>query len=118
MRLESTVVDGVTVVSFADEVEIDLAGSEAFRAAFEQEAGEAARVVFDASNVAFFDSAAMGVLLSVSRSVEARKGAIALCGLRRPVLEVFRMVGVDLVIPIHPDRAAAVASLASSDAAG
>lgn len=102
---------GVTVIAAAGPLEVELSNADRFRDDLLATIGEARLAVFDATAVEFFDSAGMGALLAVHRSLEKRGGRLALAGLSRQVQEVFQMIGFDMVFPIYPDVAAAVADL-------
>ena len=98
MELIRTVVDNVPVFGLAGHVEIDLGNFEEFKTTFRDLLKKSDRqVVLDVSNVDFFDSAGMGVLLSVQKILKQRDGQLVIAGLNRSVAEVFRMVGFDLV---------------------
>jgi anti-anti-sigma factor len=105
---------GIPVVSFPVSLEIDLSNADEFRRALGESIGDASLGVLDASNVEFFDSAGMGALLSVNRDLENRKGRLVLAGLTRPVQEVFRMVGFDMIFRTYVDVTAAVAACEES----
>ena len=85
-------------------VEIDLHNCEAFKTAFLDRLMESDRTaVLDANNIEFFDSAGMGALLSVQKQFKARAGKLHLARLSPSVQEIFEMVGLDVVFPVHPD---------------
>lgn len=112
MRIETTIVDGVTVLRPADGGEIDVALADEFLSAVLAAAGSATSVVLDCEPVTFFDSSGMGALLSIHRAiVEERKGRFALARPGRSVKEMFRMVGFDVVFVFHADLASAVAAV-------
>lgn len=102
---------GVTVVVAGGPLEVELSNADRFRDDLLAKIGDAKLAVLDATAVEFFDSAGMGALLAVHRSLEKRGGRLALAGLSRQVQEVFQMIGFDMVFPIHPDVTAAVADL-------
>jgi anti-sigma B factor antagonist len=110
MKLESSVFEGVRVLAVAEPVEVDVGNADAFKASALAALGDERNVVLDVSLVEFFDSAGMGALLSLQKRVAERGGRIALAGVNRAVLEVFRMVGFDVVFPIYADVATAAAS--------
>ena len=62
MRIETTIVDGVTVLRPADGGEIDVALADEFLSAVLAAAGSATSVVLDCEPVTFFDSSGMGAL--------------------------------------------------------
>lgn len=112
MRLNRKIVDGVPVIAPAEPVEIDIGNREQFKEAFKQRIEpDDTDVVLDASAVEFFDSAGMGTLLSIQKILKERGGRMAIAGANRSVLEVFRMVGFDLVFLLQPDEASAIRSL-------
>ena len=112
MRIDRRDEDGVRVLTVAEPGEIDLDRVDDFRSSVIEAAGDAARVVLDCTLVEFFDSAGMGSLLALQKElVEKRRGAFALTGLHRNVLEVFRMVGFDVIFVYRPDLSAAVAAI-------
>lgn len=104
--------NGVRVLTVAEPGEIDLDRLDDFRAGVLEAIGDASRVVLDCTLVEFFDSAGMGALLSIQKEiVEKRRGALAIAGLSRSILEMFRMVGFDSIFVIRPDVATAVAAV-------
>jgi len=112
MELTRAVIDGVTVIGLAETLELDVGNGQAFKAEFLRLLSDADRqVVFDASNVTFFDSASMGALLSVQKRLKQQDGQLFLAGLNRPVREVFQMVGFDVVFVTYTDVSSAVQSL-------
>ena len=114
MELNAEQRSGIPVVSLPVRIEIDLANSEEFRQGLERSIGDSPMAVLDAANVEFFDSAGMGVLLAVHRTLEQRKGRLVLTGLTPPVREVFQMVGFDMIFQIYGDVAAAIDSFEES----
>lgn len=112
MRIDRRDEDGVRIVTVGEPGEIDLDRVDEFRASLMEAIGDASRVVLDCSLVEFFDSAGMGSLLAVQKElVDRRRGAFALTGLQRNVLEVFRMIGFDVIFVFRPDVATAVAAV-------
>lgn len=71
-----------------------------------------ASLVIDLAQVAYVSSAGLRVLLLAVRKVKAGKGKIALCAIQAQVREVFDISGLSSVFAIHPDRGAAVQSVA------
>ncbi len=110
MKVERQVVEGVVVLSVGEPVEVDIGNADAFKASALAALGNDRDAVLDVSLVEFFDSVGMGALLSLQKRVAERKGRVVLAGLSRPVLEVFRMVGFDVLFVTYPDVPTAVAS--------
>lgn len=113
MKMVREVIEGVTVVRLDESLEIDLANAVDFKASALDAMGESERVALDLSGVEFFDSAGMGALFSLQKRAAEQRGSIVLVGLQRPVMEMFRMVGFDVVFVCVPDVAKAVARLKS-----
>ena len=112
MQLTRAEVDGVTVIGLGEPMELDLGNTRAFKTGLLDLLNDADRqVVFDASNVTFFDSASMGALLSVQKRLRQRGGQLVLTGLNRSVREVFQMVGFDMVFATFTDVSSAVRAL-------
>lgn len=104
MKINRNEVDGVVVFAVEHKVEIDLHNCEAFKTAFLDQLTESDRTaVLDATNIEFFDSAGMGALLAIQKQFKARQGKLHLAALSRSVREIFEMVGLNVVFPIHPD---------------
>ena len=70
-----------------------------------------ATVIFDAAGVRFLDSAGLGTLLPLQKRLQANGGDLVVAGLSRPVMEVFRMVGFDIVFPTYAEVDEAILSL-------
>lgn len=71
-----------------------------------------ASLVIDLGEVAYVSSAGLRVLLMAVRKAKAGKGKVALCGIQPQVKEVFDISGLSAVFSIHPERQAAVQSVA------
>ncbi len=71
-----------------------------------------ASLVIDLGQVSYVSSAGLRVLLMAVRKVKASKGKVALCAIQAPVKEVFDISGLSAVFSIHPEREAAVMSVA------
>lgn len=111
MRLTTSTLDGVLVITVEGPVEIDVGNADDFKAAAIEAAGDSPRVVLDCAGVEYFDSAGMGALLSLQKHVVLARGRLSLCGVNRACQEVFRMVGLDSVFTWHPTADAAAGVL-------
>lgn len=111
MRVDRQETAGVTVIAVAEPIEIDIGNADEFKAKALEAIGTAHRVVLDASRIEFFDSAGMAALLSLQKRTSQQKGKIVIAGLSRPVQEVFRMVGFDVVFETFRDVQEAVAAI-------
>lgn len=71
-----------------------------------------ARMVVDFSGVDFVSSAGLRAVLLVVKKVKSANGAVALCAVQAPVLEVLDITGFASMIDIHSDLTSALAALA------
>lgn len=104
----STESDGeCTVITVAGEVDAHTAP--AMRDAVDAAVGPDARVVLDLSDVTFLDSTGLGVIVTAVKHLREVEGTLDLVITSPRVLKVFTLTGLDVVIPIHEDLAAAKA---------
>ena len=99
------------MVSVAEPLEVDLGNADEFKSKVLEAMGDTRLVILDAARVEFFDSAGMAALLSLQKRLAIRDGKLVLAGLNRSILEIFRMVGFDVVFETYPDVPRAVAAL-------
>jgi anti-anti-sigma factor len=76
------------------------------------EAG-ARKVVLDLSAVAYIDSASVGCLMDIYRSMSEKSGAIRLLGLQERVETMVSMTGLHNFMELYRDESAAVDSFGS-----
>ena len=70
----------------------------------------ARKVVLDLSAVAYVDSASVGCLMDIYRSMAEKSGAIKLLGLQERVETMVSMTGLHNFMEIYRDESTAVAS--------
>ena len=102
---------GVTIIAFGGSTLIDAEY-------IEQIAGdlydlidkqEANRLVLDFSSVKVLASRMLGVLLTVKKKSEAKKGGLALCAVREDLMKVLAVTNLDRTFSFFADEAAALA---------
>jgi anti-anti-sigma factor len=71
-------------------------------------------LIFDCSELEYVSSAGLRVFLMAAKTAQRRNIALSLCSLRPAVREVLDLSGFSRVITLHPDRAAALASVPSA----
>jgi len=113
MKMVGQVLEGVTVISVAEKMEIDISNAEEFKLAALEAIGGAGSVILDATLVDFFDSAGMASLLSIQKRQVEAGGSFALAGLAQPVLEIFNMIGFDIVFKTYADVPQAITAIRS-----
>lgn len=69
------------------------------------------RMVLDLSGLEYISSAGLRSLLSLSKKVKAKEGALAICGLQGLPKEIFAVSGFDTVFHLYDTVAEAAASL-------
>ncbi len=62
------------------------------------------QLVLDFSNVRFLSSQTLGVLLTLRKKLQAVKGRMVICGLRKQLYEVFRVSKLDKLFEFQPDE--------------
>lgn len=100
--------DGRTVVAATGEVDVYTAPvlDDALSAAV---TGGATRVVVDLSGVDFLDSTGLSVLVKALKRVRDADGSLDVVVTAERVNKVFRITGLDQVIPVHASLADALA---------
>ena len=101
---------GVTVVSFTesamlDSRSIEAAGEELFRL---PDKLHKQKLIIDFSDLKFLSSLAIGLLLDLRTRVEAIKGRLVLCGVRKETMKVFQITSLDKIFEFFPNDAAAL----------
>ena len=81
-------------------------------------AGEARPLILDLSRVDYMSSAGLGTVIWLGKRLREMKRSYAVSGLRDRVAQVFKLSGLDRILPIYPDVAAAEAALGEESSAG
>ena len=72
-------------------------------------------LVLDLSGVEYMSSAGLGTTVWLAKRMRESKQRFALAGLRDRVAQVFKLSGLDRILPVYADRAAADAALAPGE---
>ena len=67
----------------------------------------ATEIIFDLENVDFIDSAGIGFIVSIFKTLKSRNGKFGLGGLKSKPREVFKLTRLDKIIPIYDNVEAA-----------
>lgn len=110
LEISSASVGALTVVAVAGEVDVYTAPAldEVLSAAI---AEGRADLVVDLSGVSFLDSTGLGVLVKALKRAREADGSLAVATESERVLKVFRITGLDLVIPVYATAEEAVAEI-------
>ncbi len=66
-------------------------------------------ILVDGENLDYISSAGLGVFMSYLEDFNDKGISMKICGLTPKVYEVFKILGLDQLIPIYQDRATALA---------
>ena len=90
---------------------IDIAGAHEIDMPMSLVAGSRRAVVIDLSGVEFMASMGLRHMVVCAKSVASKRGKVVLLSPRPAVEEVITVSGIDQLIPIHHDEAAAIAAV-------
>lgn len=102
----------VTIVNFTEAAILDAAQIQRIADELYKLVDQNARrkMVLDFSAVKFLSSQTLGVLLMVKKKIDAIKGKVVFCGLRRELQEVFRMTNLHKSFEFYADETKALAA--------
>ncbi len=103
---------GVTVVTFTDSSILDAATIDQIGRDLYQltDVQNKQKLVLDFSNVKFLSSHALGVFMTLQRKSQAIKGVMVFAGIRKELMKVFTLTGLDKLFKFFPTDAAALES--------
>jgi len=108
LRLEKTKENQSDILSLFGEV--DASNSVILDEAIQELVASGTKsLVIDGKNLEYISSAGLGVFMSYLEDFQDQEISMKICELTPRVFEVFRILGLDQLIPIYPDRAAAFA---------
>ncbi|UCH33206.1 MAG: STAS domain-containing protein [Armatimonadota bacterium] len=107
MPFEAEDVDGILIVT-APFMELDASTADDFKQTLAPIVSGHAKVAVDLSGVRFMDSAGLGAILSVCKTVRAGNGRFCVFGLTEAVKALFDLVRVHRLFAVHEDRETAV----------
>lgn len=108
LRLEKTKENQNEILSLFGEV--DASNSVILDEAIQEIIASGAKsILIDGQNLEYISSAGLGVFMSYLEDFQEQAISMKICGLTPRVYEVFRILGLDQLIPIYQDRAAAFA---------
>lgn len=110
--------NGTLLAEFWDCLRLDLGAVQDLKTKYEDhlKAGGRPHLVVDLLGVGFAGSAALGYFVGLQRIARAKNGRVVFCNVDPTVFEVFRVSKLDSLFSFVPDRAAALALTAGSEA--
>jgi len=90
---------------------IDIAGAQEIDMPMSVVGGSRRAVVIDLSGVDFMASMGLRCLVLAAKSIQSKRGRVVLLSPQPLVQEVIQTSGIDELIPIHHDEAAAIAAV-------
>lgn len=109
LRLEKTKENQYDILSLYGEV--DASNSVILDEAIQELIAAGSKsILVDGKNLEYISSAGLGVFMSYLEDFQEQGVSLKICELTPRVFEVFRILGLDQLIPIYQDRAAALES--------
>ncbi len=106
LRLEKTKENQSDILTLYGEV--DASNSVILDEAIQEMVGAGSKsLLIDGKNLEYISSAGLGVFMSYLEDFQEKEISMKIFGLTPRVFEVFRILGLDQLIPIYPDKAAA-----------
>ena len=106
LRLEKTKENEIEILSLYGEV--DASNSVILDDAIQEFVASGGKsLLIDGKNLEYISSAGLGVFMSYLEDFQEQGISMKICNLIPRVFEVFRILGLDQLIPIYSDRAAA-----------
>jgi anti-sigma B factor antagonist len=109
MKLETGIIDGVTIVGIPLE-RLDASNSKEFKKLMETIMAHNSKIAVDLAAVRFMDSSGLGALLSCLRVVANQKGDLKLFGMKVTVRALFELVRMHRIFEIVASQEDAVAA--------
>jgi anti-sigma B factor antagonist len=103
---------GVTVITFTDSSILDTAtidqlGRDLYRLV---DVEDKKKLVLDFTHVKFLSSHALGIFITLQKKTQAAKGSMVISALRKELMKVFSLTGLDKMFKFFPNDAKALDS--------
>lgn len=108
MRIDQVDLPG-NVLKVALDGSLDIAGAGKIDMPFNIIAGSKQKVIVDLGKVTFLASIGIRVLVKTARALANKGGRLIVYNLSEQSIKVLRATGIDAIIPIAADEAAAIA---------
>ena len=110
MQISTEELDG-GVTRVALDGRMDIEGAAAVDMKMNLITGSSQKLLIDLQKVSFLGSMGLGSIVRPARSVSSRGGKVVLFAPTEMVASVLKTAGIDTLLPVHHDMAAALAAL-------
>jgi len=111
--MHSHQVDGICILEWKAR-HLDSRNTQEFKAQASTCSKASTKVILDLTGVTFIDSAGLGALLSLMRSVLERKGDFRICCAAKAIQLLFELVRINKIMDIHDTREEAIEASAKA----
>jgi len=107
--------DGVTIIAFHSSVISGVSGVEEVSRQIGSYIADnyPKKIVVDFTDVKFFSSQTLGLVLDIRRKLESYNGRVVISGINPQLYRVFKITNLDKIFSFYPDRQTAVESFES-----
>jgi anti-sigma B factor antagonist len=111
-RIQTAKKGDVHMVLFKDKKILDDTVLDEIRSELNQVIGKQSGpdLLLDFANVEFMSSAMLGLLGQFHKKITAGHGRLKMCGIRKEIMQVFKLTSLDRLFSIHADAPAALAT--------
>ncbi len=110
MQISTEELDG-SITRVALDGRMDIEGAAAVDMKMNLIAGSSQKLLIDLAKVSFLGSMGLRSIVIPARSVKSRGGKVVLFAPNEMVASVLKTAGIDTLLPVHNDLAAAIAAL-------
>ena len=107
MAFKAEEVDGVLIIS-TPHMDLDASKAGEFKGTVARMVAGHPKVAIDLGKIGFMDSAGLGAILSVCKTVRAGGGQFSVFGLTEAVRALFYLVRVHRLFEVHEDKESAI----------
>ena len=110
-------VENAVIISFTDEKILEERDIKVLQDSIMSVVEQAERVnmILDFCNVQFLSSAALGLLIRISKKIYERDGQLRLCNIKPKIYEIFKITRLNQIFDIYEDRKGAIQSLSGAE---
>jgi len=116
-RISVEYAENATIVTPTDEKILEESDIQALQDTIVSVIEQAERInmILDFCNVQFLSSAALGLLIRISKKIYERNGQLKLCNIAPKIYEIFKITRLNQIFDIYEDRTGAIQSLSGAE---